>query len=128
MDEFHVTVKTKPFGDGMKLYQHTDFLFLPGLNSVVGCNGSGKSTLLDLYLVPQLQDAEVEYYKYNDRRQGGSMLMDKMLNVDDDLSGLARMVLSSEGERIVCGLEKVVMALPSFFKSNRDKPDRKSVV
>lgn len=122
MDEFMITVKTKPFGDGMQVYQRTKFTFLPGLNSLVGCNGSGKTTLTDYFLIPQLRQAHIEYYKYNDRRQGGSMLMDRMLNVDDDMRGLARMYLSSEGERIVVGLEKVITALPSFFKENKGKP------
>lgn len=121
MIEFKITVHTKPFDD-MKLYSRKKFILRPGLTSLVGCNGSGKTTLIDYFLIPQLRKANIEYYKYNDRRQGGSMLMDRMLNVDDDMYGLARMYLSSEGERIVCGLERVVVALPSFFKENKDKP------
>lgn len=122
MEEYKIKVRTKPFEDDLKLYQRTEFTFVPGLNSLVGCNGSGKTTLIDCFLIPQLRKDKIEYYKYNDRRQGGSYLMDSMLNVYGDMDGLARMFLSSEGERIVCGIEKVVTSLPSFFKANAGKP------
>ena len=122
MEEYKITVQTKPFDDGLKLYQRKNFTFVPGLNSLVGCNGSGKSTLIDYFLIDTLRKDHIEYYKYNDRRQGGSMLMDRMLNVDSDINGLARMFMSSEGERIVCGLERVIMSLPNFFKENKGKP------
>ena len=122
MAEYFVTVETKPFDDDLKLYSRKQFTLLPGLNSLVGCNGSGKTTFIDHFLIPALMKDKIEYYKYNDRRNGGSMLMDRMLNVDDDMYGLVRMTLSSEGERIVVGLEKVITALPSFFKENKGKP------
>ena len=122
MAEYFVTVETKPFDDDLKLYARKQFTLLPGLNSLVGCNGSGKTTFIDHFLIPALMKDKIEYYKYNDRRNGGSMLMDRMLNVDDDMYGLVRMTLSSEGERIVVGLEKVITALPSFFKENKGKP------
>ena len=122
MEEYKIVVQTKPFDDDLKLYQRREFTLVPGLNSLVGCNGSGKTTLIDCFLVPSLRKDKFEYYKYNDRRQGGSMLMDSMLNAYGDMYGLARMVLSSEGERIVCGLERVITALPSFFKENKGKP------
>ena len=122
MEDFKVEVQTKPFGDNLKLYQRKEFIFRPGLTSLVGCNGSGKTTLIDCFLIPQLRKAKIEYYKYNDRREGGSMLMDSLLNKYGDMEGLAQMVLSSEGERIVCGLVRVVQALPRFLKENKDKP------
>ena len=122
MAEFKIEVSTKPFGDDLQLYRRKEFTFRPGINSLVGCNGSGKTTLIDCFLIPQLRKAKIEYYKYNDRREGGSMLMDSLLNKYGDMEGLAQMVLSSEGERIVCGLVRVIQALPSFFKENRGKP------
>lgn len=121
MNEFKITVSTKPFDNYLRLYQRKEFTFKLGINSLVGCNGSGKTTLIDYFLVPQLRKQKIEYYKYNDRRQGGSYLMDKMLNSDGDMDGLIRMTLSSEGERIVCGLEGVIKALPRFFKENKNK-------
>lgn len=122
MTEYIVPVRTKPFDDDLKLYTRKQFTLMPGLSSLVGCNGSGKTTFIDFFLIPKLRRDQVEYYKYNDRREGGSMLMDRMLNVDNDIYGLARMYVSSEGERIVCGLEHVITAIPSFFKENKGKP------
>lgn len=121
MTQINFTVNTKPYDD-FKLYQRKNFSVVPGINSLVGCNGSGKSTLIDLYIIPQLRKQHIEYYKYNDRREGGSYLMDAMLNVYGDMDGLAQMFMSSEGERIVCGLVRVIQALPRFFKENKDKP------
>lgn len=122
MNEFKITVATHPFGDSLKLYQRKEFTFKSGINSLVGCNGSGKSTLIDCFLIPQLRKQKIEYYKYNDRQEGGSHLMDALLNHYGDTEGLVQMVLSSEGERIVCGLVRVVQALPKFLKENKGKP------
>lgn len=122
MTEYIVPVQTKPFDNTLKLYTRKQFTLMPGLCSLVGCNGSGKTTFIDHFLIPKLRRDQIEYYKYNDRRNGGSMLMDRMLNVDDDMNGLVRMTLSSEGERIVVGLEQVISALPNFFKENKNKP------
>jgi len=121
MTNVEITVNTKPYDD-FRLYQRKQFTFVPGINSLVGCNGSGKSTLIDMFLIPQLRKQKIEYYKYNDRREGGSMLMDSLLNVYGDMDGLMQMFVSSEGERIVCGLIRVIQALPRFFKENKDKP------
>ena len=120
MAPIEVTVNTAPYKE-FKLYQRKNFKIYPGLNSLVGCNGSGKTTFLDMYLIPQLRKQHIEYYKYNDRRQGGSALMEAMLNCYDDLDGLMQMYMSSEGERIVCGIVKVIQALPHFLKENRNK-------
>ena len=118
---YTVKVDTKPYDD-LELYSRTTFNLKPGINSLVGCNGSGKTTFIDIFLKDQLIKDKIEYYKYNDRQQGGSILMDRMLNVDDDIYGVARMYMSSEGERIVCGLEQMIMSLRSFFNKNKSKP------
>ena len=88
MAEFKIEVSTKPFGDDLQLYRRKEFTFRPGINSLVGCNGSGKTTLIDCFLIPQLRKAKIEYYKYNDRREGGSMLMDSLLNKYGDMGDI----------------------------------------
>lgn len=123
MKEYQLVLETtKPFDDDIQLYRRKTFTFRPGINSLVGCNGSGKSTLMNYFLIPYLRKHKIEYYKYDDRHQGGSMLMDAMLNVYGDMDGLAQMFLSSEGERIVCGLNRVIGSLPRFFFENKNKP------
>ena len=120
--EFIVHVQTKPFDDDLKLYKRKDYILKPGLTSLVGCNGSGKTTFIDCFLVHQLRKQKIEFYKYNDRREGGSHLMDSLLNRYGDMNGLAQMFLSSEGERIVYGLTRVIQGLPRFFDEHRGKP------
>ena len=116
-----ITVDTKPFDDTLKLYNRKHFTFQPGINSLVGCNGSGKSTLIDCFLTHYLEHHDIEYYKHNDRHSGGSNYMEKLL-FQDDISKVAQMVMSSEGERIVCALDPVFSMLRSRFNKNRGKP------
>ena len=119
-EELHIQVETKPFGD-FTLYKCKDFILIPGVTSLVGCNGSGKSTFINDFLIPHLKNHDIEYVTWNDRQNGGYNLMDKFLNFDNNLSGLATMVLSSEGERIVQGLGDILPKIGKGVRSNAGK-------
>lgn len=119
-NEIIIEVNTKPYSD-FKLYQRKKFTFTPGITSLVGCNGSGKSTLIDHYLIPYLKDNGIALINWNDRHQGGSMLMDKFLNFSGDMEGLAYMTLSSEGERISYGLGSILGDIGKGIRQNKDK-------
>jgi AAA15 family ATPase/GTPase len=116
-----ITVNTKPFDNTLKLYNCKNFIFQPGINSLVGCNGSGKTTLIDCFLIDYLEHHDIDYYKYNDRRSGGHSYMDKLL-FDSNMSEFTQMYMASEGERIVCALDPVFGMLRSKFKQNEGKP------
>lgn len=118
--ELKIHANTKPY-DKFKLYTRKNFTFLPGLNNLVGCNGSGKTTLLDIYLLPYLRENKIPYIRWNDRRYGGSNLMDKMLNFDNDMDGLVAMALSSEGEQISYGLISVFKDIGRSFRQYKDQ-------
>lgn len=114
------TVSTCPFGDGMRLYSHKDITFKPGFTTLVGCNGSGKTTLMML-LKEQLEcDKNVLLFSYNDRQNGGSNLMEAM-TFYGDMSGVANMFSSSEGERIIYGVGNFAKGLRHRIKKSNPK-------
>lgn len=118
--EIQIEVNTKPYGE-FKLYQRKNFTFYPGITSLVGCNGSGKSTLLKGFIEPQLRAMGTDYIEWDDRSNGGYHLMDKYLNFDDDIQGVAAMALSSEGERIVYALGDIFAKMGSGIRRNSGK-------
>jgi hypothetical protein len=62
-----------------------------------------------------------DYIEWNDRRNGGYHLMDKYLNFDDNIQGVAAMALSSEGERIVYALGDIFSKMSSAIRRNSGK-------
>lgn len=96
-------VPTKPFDDNMRLYSRKTVTFNPGLTALIGCNGSGKTTLMSLIKDALRNDKNTLLLSYNDRFEGGSNLMEA-LAFRDDMSGVASMFMSSEGERIIRGV------------------------
>lgn len=119
-NEITVNIPTKPYDDFV-LYKCDSFTFTPGITSLVGCNGSGKSTLLG-FTEKYLEKADITYLEWNDRQKGGYSLMDKFLNIDNNIEGLAAMVLSSEGERIVHGLGDIFPKMGSLVRKGSGKP------
>jgi len=121
MNQINIAVQTKPFGDETKLYLRKNFIFTPGLTSLVGCNGSGKSMMIDFYIKPYARKNKIEYIFWNDRRSGGSTLMQQCLD-NDDMNGLVSMFLSSEGERISYGLLDVFKNIGRCFRACKGNP------
>lgn len=97
------TVPTRPFDDDMRLYLRKEVEFYPGLTTLIGCNGSGKTTLMMLIKEELRHDKDILLLTYNDRSEGQSNLMEA-LAFRDDMSGVASMFMSSEGERIIRGV------------------------
>lgn len=83
---------------------------LPGLTVLIGCNGAGKTTILDGIEQACSCKDDVLCLSYNDRSQGGSLLVDYFL-MKQDSSSAASMVFASEGERIVAGIWHFVQGL-----------------
>ena len=111
----NLTVSTKPFDDDTKIYLRKDFTFEPGLTSLVGCNGSGKTTLIDFYLKSYVRKNKIEYIFWNDRRSGGSTLMQQCMD-NDDMNGVISLFMSSEGERISYALLDVFKNIGRCFR------------
>lgn len=97
------TVPTRPFDDDMRLYLRKEVEFYPGLTTLVGCNGSGKTTLMTLIKDELREDKDVLLLSYDDRSEGQSNLMGA-LALRGDMTGVANVFMSSEGERIIRGV------------------------
>jgi len=121
VNQIDIVVKTKPFGDETKLYLRKNFTFTPGLTSLVGCNGSGKSTMIDFYLKPYARKNKIEYIIWNDRRSGGSHLMQQCMD-SDDMNGVISLFMSSEGERISYALFDVFKNVGRCFRACKGNP------
>lgn len=121
IEALQVQVSTKPF-DNFVLYKNKNFDLLPGVTSLVGCNGSGKSTFIEHFLIPYLNKHDIEHIDWNDRQKGGHNLMDRFLNIDGNIEGLAAMALSSEGERIVHGLGDILPKIGHKVRNNKGEP------
>jgi hypothetical protein len=84
----------------IKMYEKSSVEIKPGLTILVGCNGAGKTTLIQ-QLKEKCEEFDIPNLSYDQRGlQSSSILMDKMLNLDGDISGLVNMYASSEGQRI----------------------------
>ena len=84
----------------VKMYEKSSVEIKPGLTILVGCNGAGKTTLIQ-QLKEKCKEFDIPNLSYDQRGlQSSNMLMDKMLNLDGDISGLVNMYASSEGQRI----------------------------
>lgn len=96
---------------------------LPGFTVLIGCNGAGKTTLIDsLYTTCRSMD-NVVCLSYNDRSDGGSLLISEFM-CKGRMSDAAAMTFASEGERILIGLTQF---LHKVKKALEDNP-RKDVV
>lgn len=115
-----VPIDKYPYYEDQKMYDTEEIILKPGINSLVGCNGSGKTTFIDEMLQSELKKKQIDYHLYNDRRQGGTGLAEKRM-LYDDISGFARMMTASEGERLVEGLADQLDKLRGFFHRNQGK-------
>ena len=93
----------------------------PGLTVLVGCNGYGKSTWMKQIknqLKPNKQYLTFDYAtsdtSYNK--------MDKFL-VNGDLTKMATMATSSEGERLFIGFADFVQQFRRFIEKNKNRKD-----
>lgn len=88
------------YRDDINMYDKSSVNIKPGLTILVGCNGAGKTTLIR-QLKEKCERYDIPNLSYDQRGlQSSSMLMDKMLNLDGDMSGLVNMYIQSEGQRI----------------------------
>lgn len=93
---------------------------LPGFTVLIGCNGAGKTTLIDsLYTTCRKMD-NVVCLSYNDRSDGGSLLISEFM-CKGRMSDAAAMTFSSEGERIVIGLTSFLHKVKKELEDNPGK-------
>lgn len=117
MREF--VIPKDPYGE-FKLYSNGKVYFNPGVTVLVGCNGSGKSTLLMLLKERIKRLDGVLLLEYDDRTSGGHNLMEKF-GFFENYKGLATMMCSSEGERIIIGVGDFISKIRRTVRETQPK-------
>lgn len=101
-------IPTKPYD--FRLYSRKEVSFNPGFTALVGCNGSGKSTLMHIIHDQLRNEPDILALIYDDRFDGGDHLTSRF-SFYGNTTGMASMILSSEGEKIYYGISHFVSSL-----------------
>ena len=112
---FHKDVYDK----GVNIYKKGSATIYPGITVLVGCNGSGKTTLMHI-IKEKLTEHKIPLIYYNNLLDGGNDSMQEAL-MRGNMEFLIESALSSEGERIVLNLRKVIDQILYFMKNRTIK-------
>lgn len=103
------------YDNGMNIYKKGSATIYPGITVLVGCNGSGKTTLMRI-IKEKLTEHKIPMIYYNNLSDGGNDSMQEAL-MSGNMEFLIESSLSSEGERIVLNLRKVIDQIVYFIKN-----------
>ena len=107
------------YDNGMNIYKKGSATIYPGITVLVGCNGSGKTTLMRI-IKEKLTEHKIPLIYYNNLSDGGNDSMQEAL-MSGNMKFLIESALSSEGERIVLNLRKVIDQILYFMKNRTIK-------
>lgn len=114
-------IKQNPYDNG-KLYLKSQITLNPGMTILVGCNGSGKTTLL--YTIRDVLKSEnVPVLMYDNLHEGGNKAMNAAINVSHDLTLLATLATSSEGEQIYTNFANKCESIGRFVRKHKNKKE-----
>lgn len=105
-----------PHTRGERLYRTATFDFKPGITVLTGSNGAGKTTLLN-GISDYLDEHNIPYYRFDNYRDGGPTSLSRSLLIGN-MSMLAQLATSSEGERISLNLTQIASAIGRFVRSH----------
>ena len=117
---------SRKYNTDFNLRTKTKFLLKPGITNLIGCNGYGKSTLLKQIRAACKQKGIPVFY-YDDRTDGGSRLIEKHM-LCDNISAMAGMLMSSEGERVRAGVGSSAGPIRNFVHEARQRKDKRCVL
>lgn len=107
------------YDTGVNIYKKGSATIYPGITVLVGCNGSGKTTLMRI-IKEKLTEHKIPLIYYNNLSDGGNDSMQEAL-MSGNMKFLMESSLSSEGERIVLNLRKVINQIVHFIKNGELK-------
>ena len=103
------------YDEGINIYKKGSATIHPGITVLVGCNGSGKTTLMRI-IREKLTANKIPLIHYNNLSDGGNYSMQEAL-MGGNMRFVVESSLSSEGERIVLNLTKVIDQILYFMKN-----------
>lgn len=115
MHKFKIPTNPYEQGECGKIYLKPEVTIKSGVTVLVGCNGSGKTTFLNLIEDTLMQDSEVAVLHYDNLHEGGDRAKESA-GWHDDLSLLATLIQSSEGEQIVTNLGNAARKIGAFVR------------
>ena len=110
------------YNEGINIYKKGSATLHPGITVLVGCNGSGKTTLMRI-IREKLERNKIPLIYYNNLSDGDTNSMQEAL-MSGNMKFLIESSLSSEGERIVLNLRKVINQIVHFIKNGTLKKSR----
>lgn len=119
MREFQLT--KCPYNEDEVIFKQTKITLETGVTVLVGCNGSGKSTFIK-QIKDQLGQAGFNPISY-DNLNDGNVTAKSRAGWVGDMTLLATLMTSSEGEQIVANLGTVARSIGSFVSKHREELD-----
>lgn len=111
----------RKYYDNHLLYKKSTFTLDPGITILVGCNGYGKSTMIR-EIREQLDAENIRYISYDNEHDGGSNSMRKA-GFFGDMSLLASLFMSSEGEKISENVARHAQNVGAYVRNNLESPE-----
>lgn len=112
-----------PYDQGWSTCRPKEIQLNPGVTILVGCNGAGKTTLLQ-NIKEELETEHVPFVCYDNVHNGGSNSISEA-SFYGDMSLMATMITSSEGELININVGKMCSKLRRFIATGEDAKQAK---
>lgn len=93
-----------------------------GLSILVGCNGIGKTSLL-CNIKEELNKLKIKYISYSNVEDGGAQSISKSVFYDGNFNFAMNVASSSEGEGIVCNIERLARRIGTYVRKNPNQDE-----
>lgn len=110
-----------PYNEDEKLFNKSKITLETGVTVLVGCNGSGKSTFMK-QIKNQLGNLGIHSVYYDNLNDGNATAKSRAGWVGD-MTLLATLMSSSEGEQIIANLGTTTRSIGKFVKEHREDLD-----
>ena len=114
-------IDREPYNEGVQLYEKDSIEIFPGVTVLVGCNGAGKTTLLRS-IEEQLEKENKPVFYYDNKTDGGEKAKGQAL-LQNNITLVATLVTSSEGEEIITNVGTLARTLGKFAKTNASEKE-----
>jgi len=123
---FKIKINDDPYGEGFRVTL-ADTVSLPeGVTILVGCNGAGKTTMLQT-IKEQTRKKDIPTILFDNKEENEHKYYEEFM-YSNQMSKMATMFLSSEGEQIGFKIGELCRKIYTFLKAGEYSRDRFSDV